>query len=1224
MGVCGEERKKIKINSSVQNSSVNSSNTNIRREVIVPKVKKVNFPELNDFMKNNEIQDSFYEYENDPIYEELKLFEKTELTSIFKIKLNNYENLLKARKINFQVNNLEQEILKKENTELIFKDKILKEIEIIKENNDNPKYNINYLTILLFGTTGVGKTELVNYIFKKKDLNDEIISKKLYDNNLIKYESNNNEIKLKLLEYKGYGIGEGSNPKEIGNKTKDYIKNLINKKKENNSNFNDFVHCIWFCITGTRLQESEIITLKGLKTVYGERIMPIIIVYTNAADSNNFSEMKKFIASDESGLKDYIKEEDIVKINSKEFKLAGTNEYIPPFGGDNLLNKTLTKCTQSLEGEMKIIMLKNISNNIIEKMKLVNCENEKKIKKNIINEYITNYKSVKKDQEFIDYLVHILGNNLKEFYPKNKISNGSLNLIYNNIKNIEEYINFFKNKTKEIIQKVNEEKAKIFLNEQAIKEITGKQNIEIKNKRNLNKFMRTNEVFLKKNFYYIAQKIIVNDFINNFVIKFLEKFRKKIDSFIITLMNINEKKMYNDKEINENLNYCYFIKLKNFAEKINIPLENKNNLKVSNINLPYENEVGDEILYKNEINQDSFEIYENNIEINKIKTQKIKEDNNWFPLVSKKEKMDYLSEDLLNSLYKFLNNMNYQDTYFSTITNDNTFFAMKKSGKKNLINFLEDNKRKFINNIYNKNKTDIKFDKNQRQIISSILKNEIFTNTLQNKIKDEFKKLTNNKNFSKIDYITTLVMGKSGIGKSTLINKLLNLKDKKKMKTGVGKIQTINPTLCSNKEVLYLKFIDTRGIELNKIYGPDQIFEEISKFINSKDNKNKNIKDNVNCIWYCVSGNVIEDKEIEIIKKLNKDQKSIPIIVVYTYSKNEESINKLKNEINELFQGEVHFISILSKGIKNEETGAISKPFGLVELIELTFERCKKAIQSKIFKNIKNETSQELKNIFNQKNTQIKKELNNNIVSFFINNYNKVLEDDKFIEIIFLYFEKFLIGFFEINNNLEKDTNELKNSNEFKKFLNIYIQDYKTFTKTIVNKKFLEEKSIEFLDKQVNKEIKKNQNIDIENKNNKVNFINIIQTFLNNNFYFIGQKYLIYRLITDVFNSFSNDISRETNNQIGNIINQNNEIKEMFKDIYIKKIEDLLKKCKNFYKNFLKNDNFINYEDEDKKGKNNSYNEENSSENNPINYPPASILNSNFDKKDKNLEYNKI
>ena len=35
-------------------------------------------------------------------------------------------------------------------------------------------------------------------------------------------------------------------------------------------------------------------------------------------------------------------------------------------------------------------------------------------------------------------------------------------------------------------------------------------------------------------------------------------------------------------------------------------------------------------------------------------------------------------------------------------------------------------------------------------------------------------------------------------------------------------------------------------------------------------------------------------------------------------NQNEESINKLKNEINELFQGEVHFISILSKGIKNE------------------------------------------------------------------------------------------------------------------------------------------------------------------------------------------------------------------------------------------------------------------------------------------------------------------
>ena len=34
------------------------------------------------------------------------------------------------------------------------------------------------------------------------------------------------------------------------------------------NNVNDFVHCIWYCITGTRLEQIEIDTLIELSRIY--------------------------------------------------------------------------------------------------------------------------------------------------------------------------------------------------------------------------------------------------------------------------------------------------------------------------------------------------------------------------------------------------------------------------------------------------------------------------------------------------------------------------------------------------------------------------------------------------------------------------------------------------------------------------------------------------------------------------------------------------------------------------------------------------------------------------------------------------------------------------------------------------------------------------------------------------------------------------------------------
>ena len=1185
MGICSSERNKRKADlESSKNSNTTPVSQKQNKTPNNPNKKTTIFekyPKLNDIMKNkdSDIQNSFIEIEDedDQIFKKLIDYEKTELTTEFLKLREKYINMLKEKKILYKDNNLVNNIFEKENSKMVFKEKILKKIDTIK--NDNEKFNIKYLTILLFGRKGVGKTELVNYILKK-DIDDEIKTK-MVNNDLFEYESSNDDIKLKLIEYKGYGIDKNINPTIIGNNTKEYIRDLINKKNQQ-SNFNDFVHCIWFCVQRTRLQESEIIVLQELKKVYGSNIMPIIIVYTNAGDSSVAREMKDYIFSDNSGIKGLIKKTDFIKVNSKKYKMAGTDVDIPPFGDEDLLKTTLTNCTQSLEGKMKTIMMKNISDDIIKDMKKDNSNNEKKIIDSIVEEFIENYKKVKKDENFINYLVNMLGINLKDFYEKD-ISKATLNLIFNSniIKNIKDYISFYKDVTKNQIKKIIEEKAKIFLNKQVQLEKDENENIKIKNKRRLNKFKKTTEIFLKYNFYYISQKYIILDMIENYCLTFFKNFKNNIDIQIKNLFNRDDNKKYIDKDINDNLKYCFLLKLKNFADLKGIQLDEHHlkNINRSHIVLPNIDEINNTKLYENNINQDSFELNLDDDD-NKETKSKIRDEikilKDWFPLKVKKEKWVYINEQNIKKLNDYCQKMIYQDDYFKNESNDEVFNSLKKSEKKNLINFFEEKKVDFISIIHKEFNNKFGYNISPKQAINIIINNENISTILKNRIKIEFDKLYNDKNFTKINYITTIVIGKSGVGKSTLVSRLLN----RKIITRTGGIQTIETQLYINKEISFLRIYDTRGIELNEIHGPKQIFEEASKLIN-KDNKGTKNIDNIQCIWYCITDNIIEETEKRFIEKMSKNQNKQPIIVVYTYAKNEEFVNEMENEINNNFKN-VPFIQVLSKGVENEQTGAKSKPYGLDKLLEKTFEMCKQAVNSTIYQKVKDDTTNKLINIFNKKNKDINEKLNNQIVYSITEEFNQVLTEDIFLKHCFHLFEQYLSGFLRNNDELtiilgQKSKDDLKkSSNNLRNLYLNYTKFYQKKVSNIVNKTILENKAIEFLDIQVKKEKKKDKNIYTENKNNKEDFTKIINHFLKDNFDYIAQRYFLYHLITDIFESFSKDIEDEVNKNIKKIISSDPEVKTWFNNIHQKKIEDLIE----IYKQFLPKSGY--FDDKDK------------------------------------------
>ena len=77
-----------------------------------------------------------------------------------------------------------------------------------------------------------------------------------------------------------------------------------------------------------------------------------------------------------------------------------------------------------------------------------------------------------------------------------------------------------------------------------------------------------------------------------------------------------------------------------------------------------------------------------------------------------------------------------------------------------------------------------------------------------------------------------MLVGKSGVGKSTLINNMLKIKEaSKKAEIGIGNFQTTEIKAYYNEDLPYLRLIDTRGIELNIKYGAEAIMKDAQNYI---------------------------------------------------------------------------------------------------------------------------------------------------------------------------------------------------------------------------------------------------------------------------------------------------------------------------------------------------------------------------------------------------------
>ena len=510
--------------------------------------KKELLSKLNLFLNQIDIQDTSSNAKNklhDSVFELIQKDEISKLLQFFNVTKNNFLkeilNYLNYHKANIS-QNLTFQLLNEENASQVYRNKIQNEISII--GNDKKSFQINYLTIMLLGKSGVGKTTLINKILG--------VNAPTGDGNFITTETTPYQSEkmpfLRLVDTRGIELSVNFGALQLEKEATKFIQRQLET-----TDINNFVHCIWYCITGKRFEAVEVKILKGIRDYYKGNKIPIIIVYTQSTDKKTIINMKEYILKQ-------IDCNDFVYILADDIE-AVDGTVIKSFGVEELLSQTLFKCKEALKGDMRSVMTNQISTKIESNLRNENSEIRNFIFEKKILNLIKGY-SAKSDEDFQKEIINFYEFSIAYFLNK-KISEQSFQLIKNTEiinNNCNTFINFYHQKTKDIISNQLKPLAFELLNTQAEKEQEKGKPTLIQNKRNLNDFIASNKKFLEDKFFGLSQIYYIGKFIEYSLEPLTKTFEDILNSSICNLIKEKEIKILIDK--------CYLQKYNEFEERI--------------------------------------------------------------------------------------------------------------------------------------------------------------------------------------------------------------------------------------------------------------------------------------------------------------------------------------------------------------------------------------------------------------------------------------------------------------------------------------------------------------------------------------------------------------------------------------------------------------------------------------------------------------------------------
>ena len=151
-----------------------------------------------------------------------------------------------------------------------------------------------------------------------------------------------------------------------------------------------------------------------------------------------------------------------------------------------------------------------------------------------------------------------------------------------------------------------------------------------------------------------------------------------------------------------------------------------------------------------------------------------------------------------------------------------------------------------------------------------------------------------------MQHLNAVVVGKTGVGKSTLLNEILGLRGTQAAKTGVGRPVTQGkPKEYSTKG---LRLWDTKGIEVGT-YGPAAVVKDIKGLVDRTALKG-DPDAYIHAVWYCVltQGGRLEDVERDALLELMKVYAGgkLPVIVVLTQAYSKQDAAVMEAEVRKL------------------------------------------------------------------------------------------------------------------------------------------------------------------------------------------------------------------------------------------------------------------------------------------------------------------------------------